>query len=291
MAADATRRKLFKGAASYFPLIAQIVPRALQHRYSFVNDEWFRDACNTGKLSVAECNHIIVLDVLEKSHLAAVSTLIRIERWADAVCIMHDTANFPGFASAMRGLIENGGDSIDGLCNIAISLARNHRNLSRALAREMKADRIGCAEIEHLLDHYIHARRRTGKERHPVLTAKTSVEYVRQIEASLPGADSLYHRLCAIVHPSNASIDWLFDLDAEGDRRMKLAANDAAKIAALCDEFPEVADVTLQGTCNSALLILRVLHKFWLHPKIPELRKLDWSQIRVGPEIERLLRS
>ena len=71
MAADATRRKLFKGAASFFPLIAQIVPRTLQHRYSFVSDEWFRDAWNTGKLSVAERNYIIVLDVLEKSHLAA----------------------------------------------------------------------------------------------------------------------------------------------------------------------------------------------------------------------------
>src|SRR5438132_238197 len=103
MAADATRRKLFKGAARFFPLIAQIVPRALQHRYSFVNDEWFRDAWNTGKLSVAEYNHLIVVEVLDKSHLAAVSTLIRIERWADAVCIMHDTVNFPGFASAMRG--------------------------------------------------------------------------------------------------------------------------------------------------------------------------------------------
>src|SRR5262245_23222915 len=158
MAADATRRKLFKSAAIYFPLIAQILPRALQHRYTFVSDEWFRDACNTGKLSVAERNHIVVLDVLEKSHLAAVSTLIRIERWADAVCIMHDTANFPGFASAMRGLIENGGDSIDGLLNIASSLAENRKDLSRALAGEMKADLIGCAEIERPLDHYVHAR-------------------------------------------------------------------------------------------------------------------------------------
>jgi hypothetical protein len=291
MAADATRRKLFKGAVRYFPLIAQIVPRALQHRYSFVSDEWFRDAWDTGKLSVAERNHIIVLELLEKSHLAAVSTLIRIERWADAVCIMHDTTNFPGFASAMRGLIENGGDSVDGLLNIAISLAKNHRNLSQALAREMKADRINCAEIERPLDHYVHARRTGKKERHPVFSAKASVDYVRQIGASLPDAVSLYHRLCAIVHPSNASIDWLFDLDAEGDRRMKLAANDAGKIAALCDEFPEVADVTLQRTCNSALLILRVLHKFRLHPKIPELRKLDWSQVRAGREIERLLQS
>jgi hypothetical protein len=290
MAADATRRKLFKGAARFFPLIAQIVPRALQHRYSFVSDEWFHDACNTGKLSVAERNHIIVLDVLEKSHLAAVSTLIRIERWADAVCIMHDTANFPGFASAMRGLIENGGDSIDGLLNIASSLAENRKDLSRALAGEMKADLIGCAAIERPLDHYVHARW-TGKERHPVLTAKANVDYARQIEASLPGAVSLYHRLCAIVHPSNASIDWLFDLDEEGDRRMKLAANDAGRIAALCDEFPEVADVTLQMTYNSALLILHVLHKFRLHPKIPELRKLDWSQVKAGREIERLLRS
>lgn len=285
------RQKLFKEAAFYFPLLEEVLPRAMQHRYSFVEDKWFQDAAKSQAIGIAEINYFIVLDLLEKSHLSSVTALIRLQRWADAICLMHGSANYLGFAAAYRGLLESGGDAVDGLLNIAVSLATHRGNFSLALSKQADSALVDCSEIERPLDHYIHAGW-TGKKSQgdSTFTAKANVEYIRQIEKTLPQTVSLYHRLCAIVHPSNASIDWLFEFDSEGHRYTTLASNDAAKIAGLCNEFPEAASVTFQMACNSALLVLRVLHAFPLHPRIPELRKLDWSKVPAAREVERYLR-
>jgi hypothetical protein len=104
------RQRLFPRTAPFLTLIDEIVPTALLHRYSFINDEWFERTVRSGKLSASEANKLVVLDNLEKSHLAAVAALIRTKRWADAVCVMAEAENFLGFVSAMRGLLESGGD-------------------------------------------------------------------------------------------------------------------------------------------------------------------------------------
>lgn len=287
---DATRRRLFNRADLYFPLLEKIVPRVASHRYTFISDDWFKEQVDAGKLSPAEMNAVVAVDLLEKAHLAAATSLIRISRWADAVCLMYEANNFPGFAGALRGLIENGGDTVDGLMNIPVALAEHHRTLNEMLHGRMASDFADCSGLEHFLDHYIHAgwaRKKSDRVR----AAKANAEYVSLIERVVPSALSLYHRLCAIVHPSDQSISWLFDFDELGDRRVALNTDDTAKIAGICDEFPTAIGQTFSLTCNCALLTLRVLHKFPLHPKIPELRKLDWSSIRVGRDLDQLMRA
>jgi hypothetical protein len=287
---DATRKKLFNEASRYFPLLEEIMPRLMRHRYSFMSDDWFREQVNAGKLSLAQMNAVIAGDLLEKAHLVAATSLIRIVRWADAICLMYDAENFPGFAGALRGLIENGGDSVDGLLNIAPALATHHRRLNEMLGGRMSSELGDCSALEQMLDHYIHAGW-AGRKSDPVFAAKPNADYIRVIEKVVPSALSLYHRLCAIVHPSNESIRWLFDFDELGDRRIALTMDDAAKIKTICEEFPSAIGETFAITCNCAVLTLRVLHKFPLHPKLPELKKLDWSAVKLGREVEQLLRS
>ncbi|MBY5585635.1 hypothetical protein [Rhizobium leguminosarum] len=289
-AQDATRKKLFNGADLYFPLLERTVPRILTHRYTFISDDWYKDQVDGGKLSAAEMNAVVAVDLLEKAHLAAATSLIRILRWADAVCLMYETKNYPGFAGALRGLIENGGDTVDGLLNIPAALAAYHHRLKEMLAGKMTSGLADCSALEHMLDHYIHAGW-AGKKSDPVRAAKANAEYVALIEKVVPSALSLYHRLCAIVHPSNQSVGWLFDFDELGDRRIALTMDDAAKIDAILVEFPSAIGQTFSLTCNCALLTLRVLHKFPLHPKIPELKKVDWSPVPVGRDVEQLLRN
>jgi hypothetical protein len=85
------------------------------------------------------------------------------------------------------------------------------------------------------------------------------------------------------------SIDWLYDLDKDG--RMTLSAsNDGKSIAGLCDEFPGALDGALMMSCNPALLILRVLHEFDVHPQIPPLKQYDFGTSPLGRELKRLLR-
>lgn len=289
-ALNKTRKRLFKGADLYFPLLEKVIPRVVTHRYTFISDDWFREQVDGGKLSPADMNAVVAVDILEKAHLAAATSLIRISRWADAVCLMYDARNFPGYASALRGLIENGGDSVDGLLNIPAALATHHHRLTEMLDGRMATELADCSALEQILDHYIHAGW-AGKKSDPVRAAKANAEYVALIEKVVPSAVSLYHRLCAIVHPSNHSIGWLFNVDELGDRRVALTVDDSAKIEAINAEYPSAIGQTFSLTCNCALLTLRVLHRFPLHPKIPELKKVDWSPIRVGRDVEKLLRS
>jgi hypothetical protein len=125
------QQRWFPRGRSFLTLIEEISPIALRYEYAFITDEAWRELSN--KLSVSRRNQIIVRDNLDKSHLAALTALIRTKRWADAVCLMGDAENFLGFASAMRGLLENAGDIGDGLRNVLKTIAVNRDLIASAL--------------------------------------------------------------------------------------------------------------------------------------------------------------
>jgi hypothetical protein len=136
----------------------------------------------------------------------------------------------------------------------------------------------------------VHARKTRGKERSdPILTARPSADYVKPLECEISGAKLLYDRLSALTHPSNSSIDWLYELNRDG-RLMLSASTDGKRIAGLCKEFPGSLDGALMMSCNPALLVIRVLHEFGVHPRIPPLRQYDFGTSALGRELKRLLR-
>ena len=112
------------------------------------------------------------------------------------------------------------------------------------------------------------------------------------LDSANPGTLKLYHQLCAICHPSHESIKYFYDSSRGREGRLKLApTNDAKAIAAICEAHSTVLPDALMMSCNPPLYILRVLHKFGVHPKLAALRKLDWEAIKMGAEIERYLKN
>jgi hypothetical protein len=291
--ARTTRDRLFRQTVPFLTLIDDVVPIALCHRYSFISDEAWQELLVSGKLSLAEINRLIAADNLDKSHLAAVTALIRTKRWADAACVMSDAENFLGFVGALRGLLESSGDIVDGLRSIPKTLAMHRNAIMSALSGKDDDAFNDWSQWETQLDHFVHAGwtgRKHGAD--PTYTARPNVDYIKQLECEIPRAVSLYHRLCSITHPSSASIDWLYDLNQDSVGRMTLSfAKDRTKIAALCDEFPEALDGSVMMSCNPALLILRVLHGFELHPKLPPLKQYGFGTSKLGRDLERLLRT
>jgi hypothetical protein len=126
-----TAEKLFGQAAFYLSVIDTITPIALNHEYTFVSDEWFAEWRKSETSTVERVNLILALELIDKAHLAAVTALMRAKRWADATCLMHDNANFVGWAASVRGLLESAGDTVDGLLNIPLPLAEHHRTVRR----------------------------------------------------------------------------------------------------------------------------------------------------------------
>ena len=124
----------------------------------------------------------------------------------------------------------------------------------------------------------------------PCLKAKENVNYVNVLEPAIPKVAGPYHQLCSVCHPSRGSIEYFFDIVP--GRSLKLSpAKDAAAIAALCADYPDALLQALYGHCISPLLILRVLHKFKIHPQIKVLKKIDWKHLEMAAEVDRHLRN
>jgi hypothetical protein len=217
---------------------------------------------------------------------------LRTERWADAICLLYDANNFIGWAAAARGLLESAGDTVDGLLNIAYSIAEHHRAITQCIVGndDMVFD---FSQLERLLDHFVHARwMRTKKGEESTLKAKENVSYVRTLESVVPGVEKLYHQLCSVTHPSADSMTYFYVAPSLGENySFRLSAtNDSAKLSEFLSQYPNALRDALMMSCNPPLLILRVLHKFAIHPKLTELKKFDFTAIKMGSEIERLLR-
>lgn len=283
-------KDLFKAAAPYLPLIEAIIPVASKHSYTFVSDDWYKEWLKSKEFSVKQHNFIIALELLEKAHLASITALMRAKRWADAVCAAYEKENFLSWAASFRGLMESAGDTVDGLLNIPTSLALKHHDITRFLSGYDEVI-LGAAELERSLDHFVHARwMRIRRADGNVLKAKDNVDYIGGLERVIPNIKPLYHRLCSICHPSNASIEYFYDVGSDGAFTLS-PGKDKGAMMAICDEHPDALRDTLMMHCNPPLLILRVLHKFQVHPQLKVLRKFDWTQIKMGQEIEEALRS
>jgi hypothetical protein len=283
-----TAKQIFKRAAVFLDVIDHIVPVTLNHEYTFVTDESFKQWLQSADFAIERMNFIVALELIEKAHLASMGALLRARRWADATCLMYEKENFLGWAAAFRGLLESAGDTCDGLALIPDALTLYHRAIAECLNGKSDAV-VDVSELENMLDHFVHARwMRTKRGEENILKAKENINYVSILEPAIPKVASLYHELCSVCHPSSASIGPFFDLVPDG--RLKLSpAKDAAAIAVIIAEYPDALPQALKLHCTPPLFILRVLHKFKIHPQIKILRKIDWK--RVDAEIEHHLRN
>ena len=172
-------------------------------------------------------------------------------------------------------------------------MAQHHGIIRLCLSGRSKKPFLGFSELEHKLDHFVLAKWiRVKKGEASVLKSKDNAEYIRQLEPMMPGAVDFYHRLCSITHPSADSIDWLFELDPAVDGGLKLIPEgDLKAIEKIAASHPEALSDMLMVSCNAALLILRVLHKFDVHPQLAVLKELNLSGIREWANVEQALRS
>jgi hypothetical protein len=282
---DTTLSALFGSPGLFYSdIIEQILPRLNVHEYHFTSDEWFQDWVKSDNFDLATSNGILALELIDKAHLAATTALFRTKRWVTATCLAYDNQNLVAWASSVRGFIENAGDIMDGIRNVSTALAENHASISSALSGQLSTKALDCTEIERILDHFVFAKwMRASKA--DVRKAKDNIEYVRELDlGKVPKIIEFYQKLCGITHPSSSSIDYIYVPISEG---FKLDFNrDKTAIDELCHLFPMVLARSLMYACNPPLLTLRVLHRFGHHPRLPELKKLNWKEIPEWAKIE-----
>jgi hypothetical protein len=91
-------KQLFKSAGPFLDLIDEIMRIASKHTYTFVSDDWYREWMQSDEFSIKRQNFILAIELIEKAHLASVTSLLRAKRWADATCLAYEKQNFLSWA-------------------------------------------------------------------------------------------------------------------------------------------------------------------------------------------------
>jgi hypothetical protein len=80
-------------------------------------------------------------------------------------------------------------------------------------------------------------------------------------------------------------------LDPTEDGGLELKPEiDLKAIENIIAEYPDALSDILMVSCNVALLILRVLQRFDVHPKLNDMRKINWNTVPYGMKVEQALR-
>jgi hypothetical protein len=287
------RERLMLGQAlGYLEIIDSVLPVAQRHSYVFIPDDAYKAWRDSPDFSLSLDNRIVASELLDRAHLAAVTSLIRTRRWVSALCDGFEAENYFAWAGATRALMESAGDIWAGLNNTALSIAKNYGVIRTCLAGKAATTKYLFPDIERDIDHFVLAKwmRRTKDDNKimEVMRAKDNVQYVRNLEPALPNIESLYHRLCGIVHPAAGSIHWTYGQADSG--LLQIRPNDRDAIDAILRDWPDAIPKTVMLSCNPTLLILRVLHKFDMHPRLEALKSVTWHQMAGWGQFEAALR-
>jgi hypothetical protein len=211
------------------------------------------------------------LELLYRSHMAAVTGLRRIERWAFATTSAAEIGSLHGFAASLRGLLEASADTHDALADALINVADSHSVIRRAINGQV-TDFLLHPHLEDVLLHFTYAGKQSkNPDGRSIYKPKLTTDYIRSLGAS-SGLDylPLYGKLCDVTHPAAASLFMYTESDSHSRYRLG---------STLCQEHAELlASLVPLG-------FLPALYLLWLVAEFPEaqLPAVNRRQELQGP--------
>jgi hypothetical protein len=228
-----------------------------------------------------------LLGILERSHLACITSLARADRWLQAVSVEIDNENVLGFAAALRGFLESSADSHDVMSILPGSIHKLFPYLYLVFVDSDAVERtfVSLPELEDRLIHYTYARKqKKGSTALPHHVNKSNSDYITKFEDfGVPGAKQLYSELCELTHPASPSVSCFF---RESKNSIKLDfAQDNEIVADILTRFESTIENLTQFSMNPALMGLSFLHRLfdaWPAPKDAEVSRLGSTQQRLA---------
>jgi len=218
-------------------------------------------------------------EILARAHLTAVVAILRSRHWISAAVAATNDKNLLAFAAALRSLIESSADTQSALGGIAISLAENHVQISRALTGTLGNQCFLSNEIEDTLIHFKYARHLTKAQMATAPLSHKALQIRQYIEGLEKGqmhnVTACYQSLCDLTHPGASSV-WMW-LTSENGVDLELNPNqDESLITYYLSEYRDTFVELMMFAFNPAVLTLNVLNYFPLRTfHTPAL--LDWN--------------
>ena len=281
-----------RDATRFIELIDRFQFDSYRTRYSFTSPDAYerilRDSPHKGM-------QIFWGEILARSHLTAVTAILRSRHWITAVTAAATSKHLLAFAAAFRGLIESAADSSSALRAIPRTLARDHARITQALSGDLGQPCFLVDQIEDELIHFSYARHLTKAELATTPQshrARQIREYIELLESGqVTEVIACYRTLCDLTHPGASSV-WMW-LHPQNALEIDLAAHqDELIISNILDEYRKTFLELLMFAFNPALVTLRVLNYFPLAQfHVPEVLSLDLSQIPLWQKCQNDLKN
>lgn len=242
---------------SIYPLVEEL--RASNARYAWMETAKFEALATQDN---AAGMSIYWSEILGRAHLAAVASVIRSYQWCAGMNACYEAQLFLPYCASFRGLLESVADTHDSLSNVALTLARNHVDIERALFGTLETILVS-SELENALIHFAFARR-VGKAStsSPTHIAKTAADYLRSVVSIAPfDVNALYGELCQLTHPAAPTVHYLLD-HQNGETAVLSANREKMFIEKFASANEEVFPWLLMYSFNSSILLLKVLRFF-----------------------------
>lgn len=226
-----------------------------------------------------EMHSTYIRGILERSHLACITSLARTSRWLSSTIRSFDDGNALAFSSSLRGLLESSSDSFHLLQNLFPSLksASKYIYITLKYPKDIHNGHLNFERLENLLIHYAYAKHwKRGEEVLPHHRNKTNAEYILCLEDfGVSGLSDLYAELCQLTHPASPSVFCFVDetnedLTFNPDR-------DSLVIEDILSRYQNSIIRLVQYPLNSALMALSLLHR--LEPSWPAVSDKGMSTI------------
>lgn len=278
----------FKNIKAFTDILDAINAFEHEYVYRFIDNSEYQDLIH--QKHVREANKVYVEELLYRCHLAAITTLLRNEKWMQGIASSVQHNNYFVFSSSLRGLVEAAADSHYCLVHVPGTLRDHFLPFSSALQGKFDAGLIVCEKLEDVLIHYSHGKKQPKTPGAPVSHfAKPSQEYLRSLDdPNCTHVRDLYSELCEVTHPAGRSVAMFIVRESISSQDYRIRRDlGGTLIKDLLKRHDRAFVNVFQMSFNAALLSLHMLNRFEDRRfYTPGVAQVDLSGVPAFRELE-----
>ncbi|WP_242274961.1 hypothetical protein [Bacillus cereus group sp. BfR-BA-01445] len=191
----------------FYLLYKDILMKIKHKKYRYMDETEYLNVAIFEGNGVRKGNQIYWKEILLRAHYAAITSLMRNERWVEGIALSIKNKNYILFASSLRGFLESVADSYYSLLNSPFDIAANFKNIKLAIEGKLENPFFMADKLEESLIHFQHAKK-GGKKTFFYNQALYTSEYIKNFDKySGIKTKNLYKILCEVVHPAEDSVN------------------------------------------------------------------------------------
>lgn len=277
----------------YYTIYSDAVNKIEHKNYGYTDLEGFMSIYVEGLSNgdIRQSQKIYWQEILLRVHFAAVTSLIRTQKWLSGVVLAIETNNVLVFCASLRGFLEATVDSYYSLESSPTSLALNFKKINTALKGELNQPFVSD-EFESKLIHFQFAKKgRKGLDASNNI-ARTNAEYIKSFDLENIGIKELYSELCEVTHPAASSINCFTEeivVSEHHSYRVTSTETDNEVISEIISKYCDQISILLKVGISLYCVCLKLLtlfdfediHSEYINESMFEaiLNKDSWNQL------------